>query len=152
MCSHMTDSEEKGMCNSKVGEDNGSPLQCSCLENPRDSGTWWAAVYGVAQSRTELKQLSSSSSNSKVECVTPKCYSYSWGKCSHSLMENVWKTFIFLHQAGLNTLPLCFHDKWSHSTYQMKLSTSVSFSISVCALQGTVCFLNFVTQSIMPGI
>jgi len=42
---------------------NGNPLQCSCLENPRDGGAWWAAVYGVAQSRTWLKQLSSSSSN-----------------------------------------------------------------------------------------
>ena len=42
------------------GEGNGNPLQCSCLENPRDRGTWWAAVYGVAQSRTRLKQLSSS--------------------------------------------------------------------------------------------
>ena len=40
---------------------NGNPLQCSCLENPRDGGAWWAAVYGVAQSRTRLKWLSSSS-------------------------------------------------------------------------------------------
>ena len=45
-----------------TGEGNGSPLQCSCLENPRDGGAWWAAVYGVAQSRTRLKRLSSSSS------------------------------------------------------------------------------------------
>ena len=45
-----------------IGEGNGNPLQCSCLENPRDGGAWWAAVYGVAQSRTQLKQLSSSSS------------------------------------------------------------------------------------------
>ena len=42
------------------GEGNGNPLQCSCLENPRDGGTWWAAVYGVSQSRTRLKWLSSS--------------------------------------------------------------------------------------------
>ena len=42
---------------------NGHPLQCSCLENPRDGGAWWAAVYGVAQSRTWLKRLSSSSSS-----------------------------------------------------------------------------------------
>ena len=42
---------------------NGNPLQCSCLENPRDGGAWWAAVYGVTQSRTRLKQLSSSSSS-----------------------------------------------------------------------------------------
>ena len=45
-----------------TGEGNGNPLQCSCLENPRDGGAWWAAVYGVTQSRTWLKQLSSSSS------------------------------------------------------------------------------------------
>ena len=42
-----------------IGEGNGNPLQCSCLENPRDGGAWWAAVYGVAQSRTRLKRLSS---------------------------------------------------------------------------------------------
>ena len=47
-----------------IGEGNGNPLQCSCLENPRDGGAWWAAVYGVSQSRTRLKRLSSSSSSS----------------------------------------------------------------------------------------
>ena len=46
-----------------IGEGNGSPLQCSCLENPRGGGAWRASVYGVAQSRTWLKQLSSSSSS-----------------------------------------------------------------------------------------
>ena len=45
-----------------IGEGNGNPLQCSCLENPRDGGAWWAAIYGVAQSWTRLKRLSSSSS------------------------------------------------------------------------------------------
>ena len=49
-----------------IGEGNGNPFQCSCLENPRDGGAWWAAVYGVAQSRTQLKQLSSSSSLLRV--------------------------------------------------------------------------------------
>ena len=44
-----------------TGEGNGNPLQCSCLENPRDGEAWWATVYGVAQSRTQLKRLSSSS-------------------------------------------------------------------------------------------
>ena len=44
-----------------IGEGNGNPLQCSCLENPRDGEAWLAAVYGVAQSRTRLRQLSSSS-------------------------------------------------------------------------------------------
>ena len=44
-----------------IGEGNGNPLQYSCLENPKDGGAWWTAIYGVAQSRTRLKQLSSSS-------------------------------------------------------------------------------------------
>ena len=44
-----------------IGEGNGNPLQYSCLENPRDRGAWWAAVYGIAQSRTRLKRLSSTS-------------------------------------------------------------------------------------------
>ena len=49
-----------------IGEGNGNPLQCSCLENPRDGGAWWAAVYGVAQSWTRLKRLSSSSNRWKA--------------------------------------------------------------------------------------
>ena len=44
-----------------IGEGNGNPLQCSCLESPRDGGAWWAAIYGVAQSQTRLKRLGSSS-------------------------------------------------------------------------------------------
>ena len=47
------------------GEGNGNPPQCSCPENPRDGGAWWAVVSGVAQSRTRLKRFSSSSSSSK---------------------------------------------------------------------------------------
>ena len=48
---------------SHIGEGNGNPVQCSCLENPRDREAWWAAIYGAAQSRTRLKRLSSSSSS-----------------------------------------------------------------------------------------
>ena len=55
-----------------IGEGNGNPLQYSCLENPRDRGAWWAAVYGVTQSRTRLKQLSSSSSSSTSRQFTAK--------------------------------------------------------------------------------
>ena len=62
------------------GEGNGNPLQCSCLENPRDGGAWCAAVYGVAQSRTQLKRLSSISSSSSGLYET-------WGK-SHSALPN----------------------------------------------------------------
>ena len=52
-----------------IGKGNGNPLQCSCLENPRDGGAWWAAVYGVAQSRTRLKRLSSSSRNKQTRIL-----------------------------------------------------------------------------------
>ena len=57
-----------------TGEGNGNPLQCSCLENPRDGGAWRAAVYGVSQSRTRLKRFSSSSSKNTLErkCGTHK--------------------------------------------------------------------------------
>ena len=56
-----------------IGEGNGNPLWCSCLENPRGGGAWWAAVYGVAQSRTRLKRLSSSSSNSGGKEIHHSC-------------------------------------------------------------------------------
>ena len=62
--SDMTERLQFHFSRSCIGEGNGSPLQCSCLENPRDRGAWWTAVYGVAQRRTQLKRLSSSSSSS----------------------------------------------------------------------------------------
>ena len=58
--SDMTERLQFHFSLSCIGEGNGKPLQCSCLENPRDGGAWWAAVYGVAQSWTRLKWLSSS--------------------------------------------------------------------------------------------
>ena len=68
-----------------IGEGNGNPLQCSYLENPRDGGAWWAAVYGVAQSRTRLKQLSSSSSSSLGRLI--------WGR-SH-ISSRIYFLFLF---------------------------------------------------------
>ena len=73
-----------------IGEGNGNPLQYSCLENPRDRGAWWAAVYGVAQSRTRLKWFSSgsgsSSSNTRGQCVTRHWPSQYFPKKSHKLI------------------------------------------------------------------
>ena len=71
-----------------VGEGNGNPLKCYCLENPRDGGAWWTAVYGVAQSRTRLKGLSSSSSSrisriyESVVMTETKCNYYIILNCS----------------------------------------------------------------------
>ena len=64
-----SDTTERLHCHfslSCIGEGNGNLLQCSCLENPRDGGAWWAAAYGVAQSRTRLKRLSSSKTSEDI--------------------------------------------------------------------------------------
>ena len=68
-----------------VGEGNGNTLQCSCLENPRDGGAWWAAIYGVAQSWTPLKWLSSSSSSSSILNVIGE---RNGNPLQHSCLEN----------------------------------------------------------------
>ena len=89
-----------------IGEGNGNPLQCSCLENPRDGGAWWAAVYGVAQSWTRLKRLSSSSSDLTalqknascfinestefIEVITTRLRSYRWQLANMILPGLVW--------------------------------------------------------------
>ena len=59
-----------------IGEGNGNPLRCSCLESPRDGGAWWAAVYGVAQSRTRLKWLSSLAAPSLRQCSSDQQHKY----------------------------------------------------------------------------
>ena len=67
--------EERGMTErlhfhfllSCIGEGNGNPLQCSCLENPRDGGAWWAAVYGVAQSWTRLSDLAAAAADASMQ-------------------------------------------------------------------------------------
>ena len=71
-----------------IGGGNGNPLQCSCLENPRDGGAWWAAVYGVTQSRTRLKQLSSSSSSIMLFKPFKKCSKEHFGKSQRKKEKN----------------------------------------------------------------
>ena len=70
-----------------IGEGNGNPLQCSCPENPRDGGAWWAAIYGVTQSRTQLKRLSSSNSSSSSGKTTGRGETYVPSVC---LLTQVW--------------------------------------------------------------
>ena len=64
-----------------IGEGNGNPLQCSCLENPRNGGAWWAAIYGVAQSWTRLKLLSSSRSSSACSLFPAQILFSFYSKC-----------------------------------------------------------------------
>ena len=85
-----------------IGEGNGNPLQCSCLENPRNGEAWWAAVYGVAQSWTWLKWLSSSSSSSSSNTYI-------------GLQFLKVKSF-FNHQrrAKVATFAMCIQTLWAH--------------------------------------
>ena len=79
-----------------IGEGNGNPLQGSCLENPRDWGAWWAAVYGVAQSRTRLKWLSSSSSSSLIpEFMTLDIHLCFLSVCWERIKLNSFKSWLF---------------------------------------------------------
>ena len=94
-----------------AGEGNGNPLQCSCLENPRDGGAWWAAIYGVAQSRTWLKRLSSSRSSSSFWATGALgCTNLSPTWASPSLDLETWGAILTLLLGSLTTLTLgLFH-------------------------------------------
>ena len=70
-----------------IDNGNGTPLQYSCLENPRDRGAWWAAVYGVTQSRTRLKRLSSSSSIDNVEILLECHMQFGMDSLCHHLYD-----------------------------------------------------------------
>ena len=94
-----------------IGEGNGNPVQCSCLENPRDGGAWWAAVYGVAQSWTRLKRLSSSSSSQ----LAP------WSKERHKVMKatNAFPKSLKLWRVVQRCLFSPFPDGHQHSGSRM---------------------------------
>ena len=70
-----------------IGEGNGNPLQCSCLENPRDDGAWEAAIYGVTQNWTRLKRLSSSTSSKEVKDL----YSEQYRKLMKEFEDSIMK-------------------------------------------------------------
>ena len=125
-----------------TGEGNGNPLQCSCLENPSDRGAWWAAGYGVAQSQTQLKWLSCSSSSSQDLKLL---FLFLEGQVG-SRMETIlgqksrhgWPQFCFLSLSlshAMNTTPgtkaqhflLAFHEKHSKNSLDLTLPFMGSF-------------------------
>ena len=98
-----------------IGEGNGNPLQCSCLQNPRDRGARWAAVHEVAQSRTRLKRLSSSSSSFKQ--IPPAC----------------WTSVSMFHKMGMLKLYMKCCRLESAPTHFMNVYSSPSFtSLQMC--------------------
>ena len=84
-----------------IAEGNGNPLQCSCLENPRDGGARWAAIYGVAQSRTRLKWLSSSSSSPRLSHLPIH------RKALNSLAWDIWFSLTNNNHLMFKPLALC---------------------------------------------
>ena len=122
-------SQQLNIVRKNVGEGNGNPLQHSCLENPRDRGAWWAAVYGVKESRTRLKQLSSSSS-SKIHLFI---YIHSHHCVLDFLCEiigsilstKIWYFWHFLNRINIKVLNFLIHELTYHQL------TSVQFSCSV---------------------
>ena len=88
-----------------IGEGTGNPLQCFCLENPRDGGAWWAAVYGVAQSRTRLKRLSNSKTLQGLLISLTVKASLFLEAAKHTLTSGLC-TCSFLHLEGFFTRSL----------------------------------------------
>ena len=121
-----------------IGEGNGNPLQCSCLENPRERGAWWAAVYGVTQSRTQLKWLSSSSSSSSV-LFNSVCLFFSSSRslvniyCIFSIFASIvflrsWIIFTIILNSISGRLPV----STSLSCYSEILSCPFIWNITFC--------------------
>ena len=104
-----------------TGEGNGSPLQCSCLENSRDGGAWWAAIYGVAQSRTRLKQLSSSSYCWSVTQSCPTlCNSMDCSTSGFSVLHHVLKfAHTYVHWVNDAIQPSCLLSNSVHLMYTL---------------------------------
>ena len=110
-----------------IGEGNGNPLQCSCLENPRDGGAWWAAIYGIAQSWAQLKQLSSSSP--KIVLLTSNTYyQLLSGVCVlvynfFQELRKCWNQFSHFYY-----LPGGNHYLWKAILHQRRLKHNLLFS------------------------
>ena len=114
------------------GEGNGTPLQCSCLENPRDGGAWWAAVYGVAQSRARLKRLSSSSSSVPLGELYPRALPIPgmvWATLSPNTTD-IWGQIVLC--CGLSYK---WWDVWQHPCpLPMEASSTCSLLLQVVSL------------------
>ena len=141
-----------------IGEGNGNPLQCSCLENPMDGRAWWAALYGVAQSRTRLKRLSSSSRISVAPTLENKIKLFSSRKQFNAYTHQMYMTdftalyfhqhfvlIIFFNFSHSGSLPESLHCgficmswwlTWSRNFWYILLITCISW------------FMNFISTSL----
>ena len=115
-----------------IGERNGNPLQYSCLENPRDGGTWWAAIYGVTQSWTWLKWLSSSISIWTIN--SPVCFLFMQKKMEATTTSRLWQSTTRSHDPVLLLMLwgyLC-HSLLLKATEEMVIGSSDHLCTSCC--------------------
>ena len=119
---------------SRIGEGNGNPLQCSCLENPRDRGAWWAAIYGVEQSRTRLKRLSSSSSFH--------------ARFLHLGALDIWG-WVIHHYGGLSCHPLPLLTRCQLHPLPQLWQANISPGICKCPLKDSLSLL-WTTSLVVP--
>ena len=127
-----------------IGEGNGNPLQCSCLENPRDSIAWRAAVYGVAQSQTRLSSSSSSRWKRDVSAILK------FSGCAEYL-----KTFFFHFLQGYATM-MCkfsfsctrrYKQQWNEKQYELIAVTKCSYAL----INSALLYLKLWCETIFPG-
>ena len=145
-----------------TGEGNGNPLQCSCLQNPRDGGPWWAAIYGVAQSRTRLKRLSSSSSSHHLQWFwSPRKETQSlfplfphlfpmkwWDRMPWSLFFECWVLSQLFHSSSF-TFKKRFFSSFSLSAIRMVLSVYLRLLIFLPAILIPACTSSSPTFCVM---
>ena len=110
-----------------IGEGKGNPLQCSCLENPRDGGAWWAAIYGVAQSQTRLKWLSISMVAQMVQNLPAMLETWAW---SQSWEDHWLPTPVFWPGECHGQRSLASYNPWASLTISCHCCKTIVFSLN----------------------
>ena len=140
---------ETSLSLSCIGEGNDNPLQCSCLENPRDGGAWWAAVSGVAQSRTRLKRLSSSSSKFLVNWVSTLCDSMDCSTPGFPVLHYL-REFAQTHIHWISDAIQSSHPFITFSSCLQSFPESESFSVSWLFTSGGQSIRASALASVLP--
>ena len=124
-----------------IGEGDGNPLQCSCLENPRDGGAWWAAIYGISQSRTRLKRLSSSSSSRIFLFFLISHLPFWFFKVLYFIISFLVCRTSFRQSSKINLIAANSFTFYSSET--LDLPSFLEDNFASCVLQMIVVFLSF---------
>ena len=141
---------------SRIGGGNGNPLQSSCLENPRDGRAWWAAVYGVAQSPTRLKQLSSSGSSSNASLSHVVMEQRGKGCKGKKKKLKRWSASLWWPVNIMNIKYWCTVGSWNHcrrnhcSGRQIEFDPSLPWRVSSSSVHSVSCV--FVPSTVLGNM